>query len=186
MNLEIAKTINILKKQGIILYPTDTVWGIGCDATNVTAVSKIYKIKQRKESKSLVVLVSDIKMLKKYITSISLEILTVLKEAKHPTTIIYKNPKGLAKNTIALDNTVAIRIPKNDFCVSLIKKFGKPIISTSANTSGELTPIKFSEIKPSILHNVDYIVNSCHKKATKKPSTILKVENDGKITVIRP
>lgn len=186
MNLEIAKTINVLKKQGVILYPTDTVWGIGCDATNITAVSKIYKIKQREESKSLVVLVSDIKMLKKYITSISLEILKILKEVQKPTTIIYKNPKGLANNVVALNHTIAIRIPKNNFCIQLIKEFGKPIVSTSANISGEPTPTNFSEIKASILHNVDYVVNSQHEKTTKKSSTILKIEDDGQITVIRP
>ena len=123
-----------LHKGGNILYPTDTVWGIGCDATNEIAIAKIFSIKKREESKSLVILVNNIEMLRQYVDEIPTRLIDILKKETKPTTVIYKNPKGLAKNVIAKDNTVAIRIAQDEFCQKLIKKFGKPIVSTSART----------------------------------------------------
>ncbi|CAM1354500.1 L-threonylcarbamoyladenylate synthase [Tenacibaculum insulae] len=181
MILEVVKNLNDSK---VILYPTDTVWGIGCDATNEKAVAKIYQLKKREESKSLIILVASITMLKEYVENIPFKVLEILEETKKPTTIIYNNPKGLAKNTIAIDNTIAIRIPEDDFCIELIKEFGKPIVSTSANISGEPTPTSFSEISESILKKVDYIVDLNKDKVNINSSTILKIE-DNTIVVIR-
>lgn len=173
-----------LKLKNTILYPTDTVWGIGCDATESVAVAKIYKLKNREESKSLIILVSSINMLKKYV-SVPKKAIEIIKNAEKPTTIIYQNPKNIAFNAISSeDNTVAIRIVQDDFCRKLIKKFGKPIVSTSANISGDATPKSFSEISQPILESVDYIVSLQQERKTTKSSTILKIE-DNKIIVLR-
>ena len=182
---EVDKSLYILNKKGLILYPTDTVWGIGCDATSETAVQKIYKLKRRNDSKALICLVSDFEMLKNYISNIPEVVYDILNKAKKPTTIIYNNPKGLAKNLIAVDNTIAIRIPNHDFCQKLIKTLGKPIVSTSANISGEITPKSFKEISAQILNDVDYIVNLSGSNLDTNPSKIIKLNSDGSITTIR-
>ena len=180
----IKQTHQYLKEGKVILYPTDTVWGIGCDASNFKAVSKIYKIKKREESKSLIVLVSSLNMLKKYV-QVPKKALQILQNTEKPTTIIYKNPKGFAKNTIAEDNSIAIRIVQDDFCRKLIKRFGKPIVSTSANVSGDSTPKSFQEISKPILDGVDYIVNLHQDSVSNKSSTILKIVGN-EIQVLRP
>jgi L-threonylcarbamoyladenylate synthase len=185
MDSELFNTYNNLKSHKIILYPTDTVWGIGCDATSETAVAKIYTIKKREESKSLVILVNSIEMLKQYIDDIPKSLADILNNAIKPTTIIYNNPKGLAKNVIAKDNTVAIRITNDEFCQKLIQKFGKPIVSTSANISGMTTPKTFKEIDLAILDTVDYVVNLYHDKKTGSPSSIIKVNSKGELVYIR-
>lgn len=185
MKNEVLKGQNILEQSKILLYPTDTVWGIGCDATSNIAVSKIFKIKQRSESKSLIILVSSIEMLQKYVKNIPSEVLNLLNTVKKPTSIIYSNPVGLAENVVAEDNTVAIRIPQNNFCKELIQQFGKPIVSTSANISGSKTPKCFKEIEQPILDSVDYIVNLQREEKNTKSSTILKVEENGEISVLR-
>ncbi|MDX5583433.1 MAG: L-threonylcarbamoyladenylate synthase [Aureibaculum sp.] len=174
-----------LKKGGNILYPTDTVWGIGCDATNEKAVTNIFHIKKREESKSLVILVNNIEMLRQYVGEIPTRLIDILKNTTKPTTVIYKTPKGLAKNVIAKDNTVAIRIAQDKFCQKLIKKFGKPIVSTSANISGRPTPSTFKEIDHSILGEVDYVVNLYQDKINDSPSKIIKIGRDGELEVIR-
>lgn len=185
MKQEIEKSLKILQKKEILLYPTDTVWGIGCDATSEAAVSKIYTIKQRAESKSLIILVDEIEMLQQYIPTISKEIIALLSKTTNPTTIIYNNPIGLAKNVVAQDITVAIRIVQNDFCKQLIAAFGKPIVSTSANISGNETPKSFKEIASPILESVDYVVNLHREERNEKSSTILKVTENGEIIVLR-
>jgi len=187
MKKELTNTLNALNKGKLILYPTDTVWGIGCDATDVKAVQKIYKLKQRDDSKSMICLVSDYEMLERYITSIPKIIYEILNTSIKPTTIIYNNPKGLAKNAIANDNTLAIRVVKDEFefCQKLIQQFGKPIISTSANISGEKTPKSYKEISQQILKGVDYIVNLHHEKTNASPSTIIKLNKGGTATIIR-
>ena len=178
------QSIEVLLNSQVILYPTDTVWGLGCDATNVDAVAKIFKLKNRIESKSLVVLVSSMEMLHTYVGTVPQKAIDIISKTKKPTTIIYSNPKGLADNAIAVDNTIAIRIPTHNYCLEIINKLGKPIISTSANISGESTPKSFSEISLPILEGVDYVVNLEQDKITDKSSTILKlVGND--IEVIR-
>ena len=185
MEQEILKSLEVLKNDEVLLYPTDTVWGLGCDATSNAAVEKIYKIKQRSESKSLIILVAHPEMLQTYIQNIPDSVLEVLQTVAKPTSIIYKKPVGLAKNVVASDNTVAIRIPDNAFCKELIHRFGKPIVSTSANISGNPTPQSFKEIRPAILESVDYVVNLQREERNEKSSTILKVEDNGEIVVLR-
>lgn len=185
MKAEIQKSLVVLKNQQILLYPTDTVWGLGCDATSEKAVAKIFNIKQRSESKSLIILVNDVEMLKHYISNISKEILSLLESATNPTTIIYNNPIGLANNVVAIDNTVAIRIVQNDFCKQLISEFGKPIVSTSANISRMPTPKSFQEIEQAILDSSDYVVNLHREVMNEKSSTILKIAENGDIIVLR-
>lgn len=181
----IQETIHHLLLRGTILYPTDTVWGLGCDATNEKAVTKIYKIKNRAESKSLIILVNSFKMLQEYVENIPQEVIEILNNAEKPTTIIYNNPKGLASNVIANDNTVAIRIVQDEFCQQLIKEFGKPIVSTSANISGEATPMSFKEINPLLLDAVDYVVNLQQESVATQSSRILKILENGTIQVLR-
>ena len=184
-NIELQNTIKTIEQQGAILYPTDTVWGIGCDATNENAVAKIYKIKNRVASKSLIILVDSLEMLSQYIDDIPKRVQQILIEATKPTTIIYKYPKGIAKNCIAEDQTIAIRIVQHNFCKQLIKQFGKPIVSTSANISGEPTPKSFSEISNSILDSVDYVVNLQQEKIATASSRILRITDDNQVEVIR-
>jgi L-threonylcarbamoyladenylate synthase len=185
METEVLNSLKTLQQNKILLYPTDTVWGIGCDATNVQAVEKVFKIKHRAESKSLIILVDSIEMLQKYIPPISKEIILLLSKTIHPTTIIYNNPIGLAKNVVAIDDTVAIRIVQNDFCKQLIKALGKPIVSTSANISGHPTPKSFEEIEQAILDSADYIVDLHREVVSEKSSTILKIDENGEIIVLR-
>jgi L-threonylcarbamoyladenylate synthase len=185
MTTEINNSLYVLSTKKTLLNPTDTVWGIGCDATSEEAVAKVFEIKQRSESKSLVILVDSFEMLKKYIPKVSEAVLELLSKTTNPTTIIYDNPVGLAKNVVAADNTVAIRIVQNEFCRLLINQFGKPIVSTSANISGNPTPKSFAEIEPSILESVDYVVNLQREEVNEKSSTILKVDEKGTITVLR-
>lgn len=173
----------LLHQKKTILYPTDTVWGIGCDATSEEAVKRVYKLKNREESKALIVLVSSVNMLKKYV-SVPQKAIEIIDKSKKPTTIIYKNPKGLAKNLLNKeDNTIAIRIVQDDFCRKLIKRFKKPIVSTSANISGDATPYSFKQISNAILEAVDYIVPLQSQKINTKPSTILKIEGEDIITI---
>ncbi|MDX1828418.1 MAG: L-threonylcarbamoyladenylate synthase [Lutibacter sp.] len=182
---EINNSLKSLNQKEIILYPTDTVWGIGCDATSESAVAKVFKIKQRSESKSLIILVNGIEMLKKYIPTISNKIIDILNTTLKPTTIIYNNPIGLAKNVVASDNTVAIRIVQNEFCKQLITAFKKPIVSTSANISGMPTPKSFKEIDVAILDSVDYIVNLHREEINTKSSTIIKIGDNDELIVLR-
>lgn len=182
---DIDNCLEILEKGGIILYPTDTIWGIGCDATNANAVENIIQLKNRSANKSFVVLISNENNLNQYTTSFDEEILNYLNNQQQPTTVIYANAKGLAKNVLATDGSVAIRICKDLFCKTLIERFKKPIVSTSANISNELSPENFASIHQSIKSGVDYVVSHRQNETTKSsPSSIIKWEN-GKIIVIR-
>jgi L-threonylcarbamoyladenylate synthase len=185
MKEELNKALKTLQKKGVILYPTDTVWGIGCDATDAMAVEKIFKLKKRDESKSLVILVNSLTMLQQYIDDVSDEVRTFLKNVSKPTTVIYKNPTGLAANVIAKDTTVAIRIVQDEFCKKLIGQLQKPIVSTSANISDKPTPKTFKEIEKPILDAVDYVVNLHREKRPNIPSTIVKINNKGRVEIIR-
>ncbi len=185
MENEINNTLKVLKQGGTILYPTDTVWGIGCDATNYEAVEKIYNLKRRKESKSMICIVSNFKMLNQYIEDVPEVAYDIIKYAIKPTTIIYDRPLHVAENLIASDNTLAIRVIREGFCNSLLRKFKKPIVSTSANISDQPTPKSFKEISEEILKGVDYVVNLHDKKKAGKPSSIIKLSNDGIVKVIR-
>ena len=196
MKEQIQKAIEVLRSGGIILYPTDTVWGIGCDATDPEAVAKVYAIKNREDSKSLVLLASDIDMVCRYVKEIPEMAVQLVEVNDKPMTIIYpgavvgnaeeKSPHCLAYNAVAEDGTVGIRIPMMDFCQQLVSRFGRPIVSTSANISGEATPKKFAEISEQIKSAVDYIVDpSLEKGATGKSSSIIKVGLEYSIEIIR-
>ena len=185
INKEVYKALQILKVGGIIAYPTDTIWGIGCDATNYDAIQRIYKLKQREESKSMICLVSDLNMLNQYVEVVPEVTYDILKYANKPTTIIYDKPLHVAENIVADDNTLAIRIVNNAFCNQLIKKFKKPIVSTSANISDQPSPKSYSEISPEILKGVDYVVNLDRKKKSEKASSIIKLSGNGLVKVIR-
>ncbi|MES1215711.1 MAG: L-threonylcarbamoyladenylate synthase [Bacteroidota bacterium] len=183
---DILNCITVLKSGGIILYPTDTVWGLGCDATNEKAVEKIFALKKRPDEKSMIILVADKKEVMQYIATPDLHVFDYLDKATKPTTVIYDNAISLANNLIAKDGSVAIRICKDEFCRHLIKRFRKPIVSTSANISGEVAPKIFSEIKSVIKEGADYIVQ--HRQGDDHiadPSTIIKWKN-GSLNIIRP
>jgi len=186
MHQEINNALKVLKEGGLILYPTDTVWGIGCDATNEEAVNKIFKLKQRSDSKALICLVADDRMLKKYIKKIPDAAFDIMDIEDNPITIIYDKPQKLAQNLIAEDNSIAIRIPDHDFCFQLLRKFNGAIVSTSANISGQPTPKSFKEIQEDILKGVDYVVNLQREKICTKASSIIKLSSDGTVKVIRP
>lgn len=182
---EIRKTQEILKQGGIILYPTDTVWGLGCDATDAEAVKRIYEIKKRADNKSMLVLLDDPGKIASYadVPDIALELIEVTDK---PTTIIYPGAKQLASNLIADDGTIGIRITREEFTRSLIFRFNRPIVSTSANISGEPSPRFFDEISEEIRQSVDYIVNyrqNDHQPAS--PSSIIKLGLGGEIEIIR-
>ncbi|MBU2940676.1 threonylcarbamoyl-AMP synthase [Lacinutrix sp. C3R15] len=185
MHQEIKKTIEVLKQGGIILYPTDTVWGIGCDATNAKAVAKIYKLKKRIETKAMICLVADDRMLKKYVKTVPDAAQSIFDIAEEPITIIYDDAQNLAQNLIAEDKTIAIRIPDDEFCYQICRKLNGAIVSTSANISGAPTPKSFKEISQEIIKGVDYVVNLHHEKKATKPSSIIKLSRDGIVKVIR-
>ena len=182
---ELNNTVKILKQGGLILYPTDTVWGLGCDATNFSAVEKLFKLKNREDQKTMICLVSDFKMLNYYVEEILEAAYSVLEYASTPTTIIYDKPLRVTENLIAADNTLAIRMVKEGFCADLLKRFKKPIVSTSANISGNPTPNSFQEIEDYILKGVDYVVNLERTNKSSKPSSIIKLSNNGEVKVIR-
>ena len=186
MQQEIKNTIETLKQGGIILYPTDTVWGIGCDARNEEAVSKIYALKQREETKAMICLVADERMLIKYVKKVPQVAQNIFDVAENPMTIIYDDAQNLAQNLIGADKTIAIRIPDDEFCYQLSRKLNGAIVSTSANISGIPTPKSYKEISPDILKGVDYIVNLQKDKIMTKPSSIIKLSSDGVVKVIRP
>lgn len=186
MHHEIEEAVKAMENGGLILYPTDTIWGIGCDATNKEAVDKIFHLKQRAESKSLIVLVDGDQKLMRHVPEIPEVAWDILEYAERPTTIIYDNPRGLAPNAVAADNSVGIRIVQDEFCQKLIQRFKKPIISTSANISGQPSPAGFKDIDPTILEGVDYVVNlRQNETAVPKPSVIIKLTSDSRVTVIR-
>lgn len=183
---DIHQCLRTLKDGGIILYPTDTVWGIGCDACNANAVAKIFALKKRQEAKSMIILVSSEAAISTYTQQADAVIFDYIKGVSKPTTIIYEAAQNLAPNLINEDGSIAIRIVKDEFCKQLIDAFGKPIVSTSANISGYPPPALFEDIDIQIKSGVDYIVqhrqNDTHPA---QPSAIVKLEKDGSIKIIR-
>ena len=180
MQIEVNQALRFLRNGGVILYPTDTIWGIGCDATNPEAIDRIYSIKKRVERKALISLVFD----KKQLEEIT-EIIPEIDITSNPTTIIYPSAKGLSTNLISENGSAGVRIVKDEFCKKIIQKLGNPIVSTSANISGEPSPTQFSEISNEIKNNVDYIVNLRLKEKMSIPSAILLLNDDGSIKKIR-
>lgn len=183
---DIQSCLTVLKSGGIILYPTDTVWGIGCDATNAAAVEKIFRLKKRPDEKAMIVLVAEERDVLKYVAGADLRVFDYLQQHPKPTTVVYEGAIGLADNLIGKDGSVAIRICNDIFCKHLIKRFRKPIVSTSANISGEPVAKLFSEINDEIKKGVDYIVQHRQNDHTiASPSSVIKWDN-GKITILRP
>jgi L-threonylcarbamoyladenylate synthase len=187
INSEVKKAVEIISAGGILLYPTDTIWGIGCDATNARAVQRIYEIKQRSDSKSMLVLVPGVEMLRSYVESIPDKALELIFNTTRPTTIIYPGAIHLAPNLLAEDGSVGIRVTSDDFCRKLIEKAGFPIVSTSANISGSVSPGFFRAIDSRIIDQVDHVVGLRQDESeSASSSTIIKIEKEGKLTVLRP
>ena len=183
---DIKQAIETLKAGGVILYPTDTVWGLGCDATNEEAVKKVYHIKQRANANSLIVLVDNEAMLNKYVDQLPEITWDLIDNYEKALTIIYPGARALAKNVINQNGSIGIRITKDEFCKKMIHKFNKPIVSTSANISGEKTPGGFEEISPDIKGGVDYIVKHRQKEFNiSPPSTVIRIEMSGEFEIIR-
>ena len=183
---ELWKTVEILRSGGTILYPTDTIWGLGCDATNFEAVENIYKLKHRVESKSLIVLLDDENKLSDYVEKVPEISFDLINSLDKPTTIIYAKAKNLASNVVAKDGSIAIRVTKDLFCRELIKLFGRPIVSTSANISGDASPVIYRDVPDDLLNGVDYIVNLYHGRMNSpKPSTIIRLFENGEFIIVR-
>lgn len=186
MQDDIKKACDILRKGGIILYPTDTIWGIGCDATNEEAVQRIYELKQRDDTKSMLVLMDNPAKLQVYVKEVPDIAWDLIDLNDKPLTIIYEGAKNLASNLIALDGSIGVRITAEKFSMELCRQFRKPIVSTSANISGEPSPSSFSKISPAIKEGVDYIVSYRQKEQIKAQSSgIVKLGKDGTIQIIR-
>ena len=183
---EVKAAVETLKAGGIILYPTDTVWGIGCDATNEAAVARVFELKRRADSKSLITLVADADMLGRYVKVIPEVAINLLEVNDKPMTIIYPGAMGLAPNVVAEDGSAGIRIPMNDFCVAMIRRFRKPVVSTSANISGEPAPAFYEDIPMEIIDAVDWVADPyLEEGATGEPSQIIQVGLHGEIKIIR-
>ncbi|WP_321370648.1 L-threonylcarbamoyladenylate synthase [uncultured Draconibacterium sp.] len=186
MHDDLKKAVEVLKSGGIILYPTDTIWGIGCDATNTDAVKRIYDIKKREDSKSMLVLMENPALLDRYIDEVPEVAWELVEISTTPLTVIYRGAKNLAANLIAKDSSVGIRFTKEEFTTKLLQRFRRPIVSTSANISGEKSPAFFYEISEEIKDAVDYIVEYRQDDRTaSKPSSIIKLGPGGQIDILR-
>ncbi|MDR2424838.1 MAG: threonylcarbamoyl-AMP synthase [Prevotellaceae bacterium] len=182
----IKQAAEVLRKGGIILYPTDTVWGLGCDACNTSAVQKIFELKRRREEQSMIVLVSDENMLAQYVVEVPEIAWSLIEVADKPLTIIYPHAAGFASGVAASDGSAGIRIPKHEFCVKLLKTLRCPLISTSANISGAPAPRSLEEISDEIINFVDFTVpRSCEGRMSGKPSSIIKLGINGEVKIIR-
>jgi len=183
---DIEQCLQVLRTGGLILYPTDTVWGIGCDATNAAAVEKVYQLKKRPDEKAMIILLANEREVLQYVAAPDLQVFDYLEQQPKPTTVIYEGAIGLADNLVAADGSIAIRICKEEFCKHLIKRFRKPIVSTSANISGQPPAKLFTDISEEIKSGVDYMVQ--YRQADTRvstPSAVIKWEN-GEAIVIRP
>lgn len=183
---EIEKCTEVLKNGGIIIYPTDTVWGIGCDATNPDAVAAVYALKRRSDSKSMLALTDSTENLKKWVSNVPKAALEYIEDSSRPTTVIYSNPLGLASNLLAEDGSVGIRISNENFSRELCRRFGRPIVSTSANISGRPAPVCFPEIEEEVLKLADYVVEYRRDDLRPAaPSRIIKINPSGETIIIR-
>ncbi len=179
------KIIETLKAGGTILYPTDTIWGIGCDATNSEAINKIFKIKNREKNKSMIILVESSKRLEDLVDVPEMA-WDIMDLSEKPVTIIYDNPKGLPKEILAEDGSIGIRLVNDLYLKKMITKLNKPLVSTSANFSGEKSPMKYSDISEEIIAAVDFVAAENHDKVSEYPgSSVIRIWNDGRIKVIR-
>ena len=185
-NEDITQALKILREGGVILYHTDTIWGLGCDPSNDEAVRRIFRIKSRTDSKSLIILVNNETMLERYVREVPEAAMELISVSDQPITIIYPGAKNLAPSVVADDGSVGIRICMDDFCRNLIERFRKPIVSTSANITGQPAPSNFAEIRKEIISSVDYTVMHKRDDRQKKvPSPVIKIEVNGVIKIIR-
>lgn len=183
---EAKKCVEVLKKGGVILYPTDTVWGIGCDATNAEAVKRVYEIKRRADNKAMLLLVDNADRICRYVAKVPMVAWDLIELADKPLTIIYDGARNLAPNLIAEDGSIGIRVTSELFSKELCYRFQKAIVSTSANISGEPTPRFFAEISPEIIEAVDYVVGyKQQERGNPKSSSIIKLGENGTVTIIR-
>ena len=187
MEKELQAALEVLRAGGIILYPTDTVWGIGCDATNAEAVEKIYKLKQSQNKTSMIVLCRDADMIVRYVNKAPGIAFEVMEMSEKPLTLILQGAVGVASNLIPEEGTLGVRVPNHEFCQQLLRKFGKPIVSTSANISGEPTPLKgLKDVERVIIYGVDFVVNPRFQgKPTCQPSAIIAFGERGEVEIIR-
>lgn len=184
---DIKAALEVLQKGGVILYPTDTIWGLGCDASNAEAVKRIYEIKKRADSKSMLVLMENAALLDRYVDEVPEIAFDLIELTEKPLTIIYDGAKNLAKNLVAEDGSIGIRITTEAFSSELIRRFKRPIVSTSANISGRMSPGCFDEIEQEIIESADYVVKYRQDDTSKAaPSGIIKLGKSGEIKVIRP
>ena len=186
MQRAIEECVEVLKAGGLILYPTDTVWGIGCDATNEAAVEKIYKLKQSEDKRSMLCLMRDADMIVRYVNRAPGIAFEVMELSDKPLTAILPGAVGVAPNLIPESKTLGVRVPQHEFCQALLRKFGKPIVSTSANISGEATAKHIKDVVQEIIDGVDYVVNPrFNGKPTQKPSAIIAFGEGGEVEIIR-
>ena len=183
---DIKACMHVLQQGGVILYPTDTIWGIGCDALNAQAVERIYEIKNRPKENSMIVLMGDARDIIHYVAAPPPDIIAIVEGFERPTTVIYRNAIELPANVVQNDNTIGIRVPNDAFCKALLKRFRRPIVSTSANLSGMPSPAFFNEIDLEIKQRVDYVVQYRQDDVThKQPSRIVKMDDEGNLVIIR-
>jgi len=183
---EVAKAFKVVQEGGIILYPTDTIWGIGCDATNTEAVKKIFNLKQRDEAKSMIILLDTENKLESYVREVPAVAYDLIEYTENPLTLVMPGAKNIAPALISEDGSVGIRIAKHDFCQQLIQRLRKPLVSTSANISGKPSPQNFGQVDHEIIDGVDYVVDlEQHSFELKKPSTIMRLQPDGRFEFLR-
>lgn len=185
---DIKEIAALVRRGGTILYPTDTVWGIGCDATNAEAVANIYALKQRDEQKAMIVLMESLDMVAKYFGQLSpvvWELMEAIESDERPTTVVLPGAGGVASNLLPSEGTLAVRIPKSTFCRQLIRSIGRPLVSTSANVSGEATPLGFSQISATIISGVDGVVDRSLDDGTGRASAIVSIDGVGSVRIIR-
>jgi L-threonylcarbamoyladenylate synthase len=185
MQKEVKKALEVLRKGGVILYPTDTIWGIGCDATNQEAVDKVYTIKKRDPQKSMLVLVRDFFMAERYLEELPDIGIQLFEATDSPLTLILDGARNVAKNLPANDGSIGMRIPEDSFCQELLNQFRKPIVSTSANFSGKKSPDSFLEIEDEMKEVVDYVVNWKQDGSRSKASSVIQVRKNGEIKILR-
>lgn len=182
---KIRKAVDVLKSGGTLLYPTDTIWGVGCDATNEEAVEKIITLKNRPTTKSFIVLVNNVAMLERYIADFPEVCYDIIDFSNKPTTIIYEKVEGIAQNVLADDGSIGIRVTNDPICQKIIQSLRKPIVSTSANFSGQNSPKSYNDIDTQLRKSVDFVLEERLNEEMSKPSTIIKINNDSSVRVIR-
>lgn len=186
MEIDIVNSLKVLINGGVILYPTDTIWGLGCDANNAIAIDRIFEIKNRKDKEGMLILLDRIEDVSKYVSKIPAGAIKLIRSSVSPATIIYPSAQNLPQNLLPDDSSIGIRVTEDPFCSELIRRFGRPLVSTSANISGSPNPVNFSEVEDYIIMEADYVVRWRQNDYTRNiPSTIYKVDERGEIIIIR-